>query len=216
MTDPNYMMPHEFKDSAWHQSLKKFKKHFERTNTPIMHIDIHGKKNRKNNMDIDLGVRAMEVLFEDDKQAFVDYFHNILAVNLSEALEDCPLYKLMPFRIAPEAELNGYWGPNGIHTFTHQSVINGIPACQFEIPMAIRHQLMVDDSFLDRFAKAIVTTYLQIYFHDRPSLREGKQVVIRDCRSNEDYTPRLLEKELSHLILAKKMYEQSHRHLKPI
>jgi len=33
-------------------------------NIPLLHLDIHGKKDRKTNMDIDLGTRALKEDFK--------------------------------------------------------------------------------------------------------------------------------------------------------
>jgi hypothetical protein len=43
---------------------------------PILHVDIHGKLNRKNDCEIDVGIRAMEVHWENDPLllTFKQYF----------------------------------------------------------------------------------------------------------------------------------------------
>jgi hypothetical protein len=55
--DPNYLAESQFEHSSFHQCLHKFIQ--ENKDLPLLHIDIHGKKDRKNNSDIDLGVKAI-------------------------------------------------------------------------------------------------------------------------------------------------------------
>ena len=82
--DPNYLVRAQFKDSPFHQALHRFvetqsgidlnkDKQSNRivqaftplqATTPLFHLDIHGKKDRKHNMDIDLGTRAMREDFK--------------------------------------------------------------------------------------------------------------------------------------------------------
>jgi len=52
-----------FKDSKFHCALHKWA--LVNKNKPLFHIDIHGKKNRKNNADLDLGTMPMEENFWD-------------------------------------------------------------------------------------------------------------------------------------------------------
>ena len=37
-------------------------RHGEHRGTPVLHVDVHGKKDRKTNLDLDVGVGPMEVL----------------------------------------------------------------------------------------------------------------------------------------------------------
>lgn len=55
--DPNFLCRSQFPFSTFHQCLHKF----AQTNRgkPLLHIDIHGKKDRKINSEIDLGVKAV-------------------------------------------------------------------------------------------------------------------------------------------------------------
>ena len=61
-------------DSPFHQSL-----HFwalKHSKVPILHVDVHGKLNRKNNCEVDVGIRSMEVHWENDPliNSFKPYF----------------------------------------------------------------------------------------------------------------------------------------------
>jgi hypothetical protein len=82
--DPNYLVRAQFKDSPFHQALHKFVECQSgianlkdkppnkivqsftslQASTPLFHLDIHGKKDRKTNMEIDLGTRAMKEDFK--------------------------------------------------------------------------------------------------------------------------------------------------------
>lgn len=57
--DPNYLLPNMLSDSQFHQSLHKWA--LKNENIPILHVDIHGKLNRENNCEVDVGIRSMEV-----------------------------------------------------------------------------------------------------------------------------------------------------------
>jgi hypothetical protein len=72
--DPNYLLKSMWADSPFHQSL-----HFwalKHSKVPILHVDVHGKLNRKNNCEVDVGIRSMEVHWENDPliNSFKPYF----------------------------------------------------------------------------------------------------------------------------------------------
>lgn len=51
--DPNYQLTHQFKNCPFHQGLHKFIA--SNKGKPLWHIDIHGKKDRQYDGDIDMG-----------------------------------------------------------------------------------------------------------------------------------------------------------------
>lgn len=57
--DPNYLLSSQFAKSPWHQALKTFRASFP--GVPLLMVDVHGKVNRKTNLDIDVGMMPMEV-----------------------------------------------------------------------------------------------------------------------------------------------------------
>jgi hypothetical protein len=77
--DPNYLVRSQLKDSPFHHSLHRFietqsgiincKEKYPskliqvfsplQATTPLFHLDLHGKKDRKHNMDIDIGTKAL-------------------------------------------------------------------------------------------------------------------------------------------------------------
>jgi hypothetical protein len=62
----------------------------------------------------------------------------------------------------PEGELVGKWVKGNMHTMTHQSVMQGIPAMQIEFPRSIRALLMKDNNLVKGIATCILDTYEQI------------------------------------------------------
>jgi hypothetical protein len=68
--DPNFLVRHQFEHSPFHQSLHTFIKRHKRQ--PLFHLDIHGKKDRSTNTDIDLGTRALlETFVKSDQEMLV-------------------------------------------------------------------------------------------------------------------------------------------------
>lgn len=157
--DPNYLLASQFASSPWHQALHQFKQKF--ASMPLLHIDVHGKKNRENNRDLDLGMNPMECLWP--KQLQFAKLKQVLHANLSKAVQNGQVYD-GAFKFAVEAEpvLHGYWGDDTNTTMSHQSILLGIPAAQLEIPLTMRKALMSDGKFLDQFASAIANTYKQV------------------------------------------------------
>ena len=62
--DPNYLIPALFEHSMFHASLHKFI--MNNKGKPLFHLDIHGKKDRKRNSDIDLGTESIAWYIDAD------------------------------------------------------------------------------------------------------------------------------------------------------
>lgn len=56
--DPNYLTSKHFASSAFHCALHRFVSTFP--DQPLLHVDLHGKVDRKDNLEIDLGIAPME------------------------------------------------------------------------------------------------------------------------------------------------------------
>ena len=81
LLDPNYLTQSQSPYSTWHHALHNFSSHFtssdpaegaqgsEATNTPVFHIDVHGKMDRKDNLDLDIGLGPMEHCWADKDDA---------------------------------------------------------------------------------------------------------------------------------------------------
>lgn len=55
--DPNYLLPKMFEKNPFHRSLHYWA--LKNQGKPILHVDIHGKMNRKNNCEIDVGMVSL-------------------------------------------------------------------------------------------------------------------------------------------------------------
>lgn len=74
--DPNYLHPHMLQESPFHKTLRQFRN----KSGAMMHIDVHGKANRKTNRDIDIGRNAMLWHYKDGKKS--DSHYNKIVMNL--------------------------------------------------------------------------------------------------------------------------------------
>jgi hypothetical protein len=75
----------------------------------MFHIDLHGKKDRPNNSDIDLGVKAIKEYFaEEDQKTLVSPLIKKLTKKMNKVFSSV---KLNGFRVVcnPAGELQGRW-----------------------------------------------------------------------------------------------------------
>ena len=161
--DPNYLTASDLEKSDWHQTLIKWKDTFAGTGIPLLHIDIHGKVDRKDNLAIDVGCGAMEELWKDRKKE-VTLLKKTICDEIQKSLEGRRTYgyKQLKMVVERDPELRG-WNNRGFHTMAHQSVLLGVPAIQLELPKTVRRALLVEQVFFDKFAKAIANTYRTVY-----------------------------------------------------
>lgn len=171
--DPNYLTEKQFPQSPWHEALEQFKAYGNDNKMPILHIDVHGKKDRKNNMDIDAGFRAMETRWPDKK--FVEEFKEETHQAFTQVFND-PSYEKrgMQYAINVDPLLCGDWGGD-LYTMTCQSVCLGVPSFQLEIPRTVRTRLVEDDDFATKFARAIIDIYAKCVLKDAklPSVKDS-------------------------------------------
>jgi len=57
--DPNKLSQQNLEKSPFHLAIHYFCEHFRSQNVPIMHIDLHGKLDRKTDLNMDIGTQAM-------------------------------------------------------------------------------------------------------------------------------------------------------------
>jgi len=165
--DPNYLSRATAVHSPWHSCLHAWKakhgySHGEACPT-LLHIDIHGKNDRENNMDIDVGMVPMEeegCLSVDAVRAF----KAIVASELRKAFAghsaiSSKSKRLLPVTVEAEPCLHGYWGEETWMTMSHQSVLLGATSLQLELPNAVRKLLMADAKLMDGFANALYNAY---------------------------------------------------------
>lgn len=162
--DPNFLTERQFSQSPWHEALEQFKAYGIENKMPIFHIDVHGKKDRKTNLDVDAGFRAMETRWESKQ--FVESFKEETHSAFTKVFQD-PSYEKrgMKYAINVDPLLCGDWGGD-LYTMTCQSVCLGIPSFQLEIPKTVRTRLVEDDEFASKFAKAIVDIYTNCVLKD--------------------------------------------------
>lgn len=142
--DPNFLTASQSEKSVWVAELKKF---WKTGLQKKLHIDVHGKKNKKKGpQTLDIGWMPMKMTMDDAKRAkdLVVCFENKLLPCLNDK----------GYAVDIDPALHGYWGGD-LFTLSHQSVRLGGMAVQFEIPAKMRTDLGTDTKFLENFAKAI-------------------------------------------------------------
>jgi len=149
--DPNYLSIPEFAQSPWHQMLCRFRETHPAEG--LLHVDVHGKRDRKSNWDLDVGMQPMMKLWPD--QRFVHMFLNRVCDEMEKALQGTK------YTVNRSPTLCGWWGGD-CHTISHQSVLLGTPALQLEIPRSLRADLVGSDQLFSRFAAAIATAFKEV------------------------------------------------------
>jgi len=170
--DPNYLTRNQSPYSVWHQALHEFQEHFANGQhpVPIFHVDIHGKMDRKDNLDLDIGMGPMENCWGSSRSdaeatAEVESLKEHLASGMREAFRTLKGKvflvhgKQMQMTVEDDPYLNAYWGGGTFETISHQSVNLRIPAIQLEVPLTMRRELMRNDQLFRRFAGAIYQSY---------------------------------------------------------
>ena len=108
--DPNYLLSNRVQDSPFHRVLHAWA--IQNTGKPLLHIDIHGKLDRKDNYELDLGVQSVYRHFAPfGEQEFMDAFINQLTFGFTSVLSSLPKYKDIYSAICqPDPILHGLWG----------------------------------------------------------------------------------------------------------
>jgi hypothetical protein len=76
-----------------------------------MHVDIHGKYDRKNSYELDLGIACMHAHWENKEHDFVSEFDLFLTKGFNSALKGLE-FKEFEATCNNAPYLNGYWGGN--------------------------------------------------------------------------------------------------------
>ena len=159
--DPNYLLDDEQTISPFSSGLK----HFRRLPGPRFHVDVHGKKDRRKNLNLDVGLEPMHAEWPAEDQA------DSLSTAVGQAFEaffntqKSETYRSrakgssgrMPFGVETSPLLHGYWGEDTVKTVSHQSVLDGMPALQLEIPYTMRSKLVSDDEFFAGWSEALLS-----------------------------------------------------------
>jgi len=95
--DPNYLQMKNFGKSPFHQSLQAFR--IKNMDKPILHIDIHGKKDSEVKTTLDLGVECLLVKWIDE-QIFCKNFISALTDGINKSFESSEKMKTLHIFIA--------------------------------------------------------------------------------------------------------------------
>jgi len=106
--DPNYLMPDQFSDSAFHRAIHLFM--LRNQGKPLMHIDIHGKNDRKNNSEVDLGIKQLEkMLPESQQETFVQPLINQFRSKMNKIFKGVRARNFQVWFNHKIETLTGYW-----------------------------------------------------------------------------------------------------------
>jgi hypothetical protein len=155
--DPNYLLAGGVAESPFHRMLHAWA--LGNQGKPLMHIDIHGKMDRKDTYELDLGVQPFYKHFSPHgEQDFIDAFVGSLTEGFDRALAPLEKYKSFKASCQNDPVLHGLWGGD-LRTMTEQACELGIPSFQLEIPLTMRRALFSDDRLLSALLDAILLTY---------------------------------------------------------
>lgn len=158
--DPNYLVASRFPDCPWHRSLHRWMQVAGGGGqVPLFHVDLHGKVSEK--LHLDLGAAPLEEVWPPCEQNFVKTLKEALAASLNKAMQlrSTRSAKGKLLQVDADPRLHGFWGEDTVTTISHQSVLCGIPAVQFEMPPRLREQLVYDPELCALFAKTISRVY---------------------------------------------------------
>jgi hypothetical protein len=92
-----------------------------------MHVDIHGKMDRKDNYELDLGISCLYKHWEGhEEREFLNAFNQRLTDGFNKILQSIPKYKEYKAICNNDPYLNGNWGGELV-TMTEQAAELGIP-----------------------------------------------------------------------------------------
>lgn len=193
--DPNYLLKSEWVDCPFHTALLKFRAKFKERGIPCLHVDFHGKRDRKNSKThrIDIGM-----------QPFLVHPNAVKGWNSADVLEMRKVVKeeidhafkgvtIRGKRVSsnPDPRLHGWWGDSDSDTgeecettMTHAAVLQNIPSFQLENPRSFRDKLMrqtkkrkdSEESLITRYAQAIAAVYEKVCVIERRKGLNGIQL----------------------------------------
>jgi hypothetical protein len=113
--DPNYLMVKHFKKSPFHCGLHRFWKDYK--GLPLLHIDVHGKMDRKDNLDVDLGMAPMEYYWDGKEDELCESLKNAIKKGIDSAFKG-KSYKGFKPLCEDDPCLHGHWGET-LFTISH-------------------------------------------------------------------------------------------------
>jgi len=57
--DPNFLSLEKMETSPFHQAIHRFIEEHKDSKVPLLHIDIHGKMDRRSDLNMDIGTTAL-------------------------------------------------------------------------------------------------------------------------------------------------------------
>lgn len=161
--DPNFLTRAEFGLSPWHCALHRWALGCQ--GLPLLHVDFHGKNEPEDKEDqLDLGMAPLERSWPQEHQDFVLKLKRRLKklLDAALALNGVKNGRGRPMVVESKPVLNGFWGKQKLKTLSHQSVLLGIPALQFEAPPRLRQRFIADPKLCAAVAAAIAQAFREV------------------------------------------------------
>ena len=157
--DPNYLLAGREQISPFHLALHAWAGCHA---GPLFHVDIHGKMDRKDNYELDLGVICMYHHWtEPADMRFAMAITERLTEGFNKVLATIPKYKEYKAICNNDPVLHGLWGRD-LRTMTEQAAELRIPTIQLEIPLKMRAHLFGNEAFSKAFLAVITETYKDV------------------------------------------------------
>ncbi|KAH3732706.1 hypothetical protein Pelo_16463 [Pelomyxa schiedti] len=177
--DANFLRPCQYTMSPWHLALLEFRRTWVQLGVPMLHVDIHGKVDRRSDLDIDIGIKPIQVLWQNNSGPHNSDFCRRMKMSLYRGLtgavkgikgkSQAPTAAadpLLSWGVEMEPALDGYWGTGDSMptTIIHQSATLGIPSVMLEFPYSVRKALCSPDHShaLEGICQSIMETYKEV------------------------------------------------------
>lgn len=130
-----------------------------------MHIDFHGKLNRKDNLNMDVGSIAYYYEHWDTTHKFynklIKCVKNEMKRSICNNVTYVTKYGNFKFDVDMDPFLCGCWA-DGQQTMVQQGVKLGIPSLQIEMPLKMRKELVGNRRLIENLAESLVNIYGEI------------------------------------------------------
>ncbi|XP_046326633.2 uncharacterized protein LOC124111097 [Haliotis rufescens] len=159
--DPNFLSRDLFPVCPWHQALESFRSYGCDVKLPLLHVDIHGKRDRRSDLALDVGLGGMKAYCKDKEM--VTRLMKCYEESFTNMFEPLGIVKNgMPFSVDMNPIMSGFRPDPTVFTLSTQSAMLGTSSVQLEIPKTMRQTLFEDDDFLSKFADCIMHVYQQV------------------------------------------------------
>jgi len=161
--DPNYLYESQLLASPWHHALRTLRDRFSHLSVPMFLVDVHGKRDRREHLRMDVGVSALRWRSSLVATQLCDELRALLGKLLDELSPIDGKHFGVDFPAEGERG-NGAWGqePHVPRTLTQQANTLGVAAIQLELPRTLRRLLMEDQGLRARFAGAFAAAYARV------------------------------------------------------